>query len=144
MLPAASAHRPPAPGLERLAELVDRFAGGDVEITLRREGEPDGVPPVVGLAAYRIVQEALTNVLRHSGARHAAVSVVRGDGRLMVEVVDDGLSATPPAGSGFGLVGMRERASAAGGTIDYGTVPGGGFRVRAELPARGGDGGERP
>ncbi|MGW3645436.1 sensor histidine kinase [Streptomyces sp. NPDC000878] len=135
----------PAPGLERLAELIDRFAGGDVEITLRREGEPDGVPSVVGLAVYRIVQEALTNVVKHSGARHATVSVVRRDGRLMVEVVDDGPpSPSPsPTGGGFGLVGMRERAAAAGGTIDYGSVPGGGFRVRAELPASGGDGGER-
>ena len=137
----------PAPGLERLAELIDRFAGGDVEITIRREGEPDGVPSVVGLAVYRIVQEALTNVVKHSGARHATASVVRRDGRLTVEVVDDGPPSTsqspPPTGGGFGLVGMRERAAAAGGTIDYGPVPGGGFRVRAELPARGGDGGER-
>ncbi|WP_328770086.1 sensor histidine kinase [Streptomyces sp. NBC_00286] len=134
----------PAPGLERLAELVDRFAGGDVEITLRREGEPDGVSPVVGLAVYRIVQEALTNVVKHSGARHAAVSVVRRDGRLTVEVVDDGPSATPPASGGFGPAGMRERAAAAGGRIDYGPLPGGGYRVRAELPARGDNGGERP
>ncbi|WP_151480738.1 sensor histidine kinase [Streptomyces albicerus] len=133
----------PAPGIARLAELVDRFAGGDVEITLRREGEPDGVSPVVGLAAYRVVQEALTNVVKHSGARHAAVSVVRGDGRLTVEVVDDGPPSPSPATGGFGLVGMRERAAAAGGTIDYGPVPGGGFRVRAELPARGDNGGQR-
>ncbi|PSM42734.1 two-component sensor histidine kinase [Streptomyces dioscori] len=134
----------PAPAIGRLDELIDRFAGGGVEIALRREGEWEGVSPVVGLVAYRIVQEALTNVARHSGARRAAVSVVRVDGRLTVEVVDDGSPAPPPAGGGFGLVGMRERATAAGGTIDYGPVPGGGFRVRAELPALGGEGGEGP
>ncbi|MGW1716415.1 sensor histidine kinase [Streptomyces sp. NPDC002156] len=133
----------PAPGLERLAELLDRFAGGDVAITLRREGAPDGVSSVVGLAAYRIVQEALTNVVKHSGARHAQVSVVRRDGRLTVEVVDDGSRSPSPTEGGFGLMGIRERAAAAGGTIDCGPVPGGGFRVRAELPARDGDGGER-
>jgi signal transduction histidine kinase len=125
----------PAPGIERLGELVDRFAGGGIELTLREEGASDGVPSVVGLAAYRIVQEALTNVVKHSRARHAAVSVVRQDGRLAVEVIDDGPPSPPPEEGGFGLVGMRERAAAAGGTIDYGPVPGGGFRVRAVLPA---------
>ncbi|WP_308298753.1 sensor histidine kinase [Streptomyces sp. GESEQ-35] len=134
----------PAPGIERLPEMVERFAGGGISITLRQEGAPDGLPPVVALAAYRIVQEALTNVVKHSGARHAAVSVVRRDGTLAVEVVDDGSPSPPsPQGptSGFGLVGMRERAAAAGGIIEFGAAPGGGFRVRAELPA--GESGER-
>ncbi len=131
----------PVPGIERLAELVDRFAGGTLQITLRQENGSGGVRPVVGLAAYRIVQEALTNVVKHSGARHAVVSVVEDGDRLMVEVVDDGPSTTPSASGGFGLVGMRERAAAAGGRIDCGPLAGGGFRVRAELPARGGDGG---
>lgn len=131
----------PVPGIERLAELVDRFAGGTLAITLRQENLSGGVRPVVGLAAYRIVQEALTNVVKHSGARHAVVSVVEDGDRLMVEVVDDGPSTTPSASGGFGLVGMRERAAAAGGRIDCGPLAGGGFRVRAELPARGGDGG---
>ncbi|WP_405907353.1 hypothetical protein OG742_19985 [Streptomyces sp. NBC_00828] len=81
------------------------------------------------------MQEALTNVVKHSGARHAAVSVVCRDGMLAVEVVDDGPPFPPPAVGGFGLVGMRERVAAAGGRIDYGPVPAGGFRVRAVLPA---------
>ncbi|MPY52761.1 sensor histidine kinase [Streptomyces acidicola] len=142
----------PAPGIGQLAELVDRFEGGGTGITLRQEGATDGLSPVVGLAAYRIVQEALTNVGRHSGARHATVSVVRQDGSLTVEVVDDGpMSGQPPLSQpatdadeearsspgGFGLIGMRERAVAAGGRIDYGPVPGGGFRVLAVLPADG-------
>ncbi|MFE4582383.1 sensor histidine kinase [Streptomyces chartreusis] len=131
----------PVPGLDRLAELVDRFAGGTLEITLRQEGGSGGVRPVVGMAAYRIVQEALTNVVKHSGARCAVVSVVEDGDRLTVEVVDDGSSATSSATGGFGLVGMRERAVAAGGRIDCGPLAGGGFRVRAEFPAGGGDGG---
>ncbi|MFJ5266597.1 sensor histidine kinase [Streptomyces sp. NPDC088387] len=132
----------PPPGIERLPELVDRFTGGKVTVTLRQEGAPDGLSPLVGLAAYRIVQEALTNVVKHSGARHAAVSVVRAEGSLTLEVVDDGPPAAPPKEGGFGLLGMRERAAAAGGTIEYGAVPGGGFRVRTVLPA-GESGGRR-
>ncbi|MGW1212473.1 sensor histidine kinase [Streptomyces sp. NPDC002499] len=134
----------PAPGIGQLPSLVDRFAGGGVEITLRQEGTPEGLSPVVGLTAYRIVQEGLTNIVKHSGARHAAVSVVRRDGLLAVEVVDDGPLSGAPAAGGFGLVGMRERATAAGGTIDYGPLPAGGFRVRAELPAGEDRGVERP
>lgn len=130
----------PAPGVDRIPELVERFAGGGVAITLRREGEPERAAPVVGLAAYRIVQEALTNVVKHAGARHATVSVVRENDRLTVEVVDDGGSSGTAEG-GFGLIGMRERALAAGGTIDHGPRPEGGFRVRAVFRADGeGDG----
>ncbi|MDG4856686.1 sensor histidine kinase [Streptomyces sp. T-3] len=123
----------PAPGLDELPELVERFNGSSVEITLRQDRVP-GLPSLTGLAAYRIVQEALTNVVKHSGARHAAVSVRIDSDRLHVEVVDDGPTAEPGTG-GFGLLGMRERAAAAGGTIEYGPVSGGGFRVRAELPS---------
>ncbi|MFE3856751.1 sensor histidine kinase [Streptomyces griseorubiginosus] len=128
----------PVPGIGQLADLVGRFADGDVEISLRQEGADDGVPSVAGLAVYRIVQEALTNVVKHSGARHASVSVARRDGVLAVEVVDDGRPVEMTTG-GFGLIGMRERAVAAGGRIDCGPLSGGGFRVRAELPV--GDGG---
>nr|WP_241266119.1 histidine kinase [Streptomyces boncukensis] len=139
-----------APGLDQLPDLVERFSGSGVEIALCREGEADGLSPVTELAAYRIVQEALTNVVRHSGARHAAVSTTRHSGALTVEIVDDGdgdggdsgdgapdgpLSGAPSGG--FGLIGMRERAAAARGDIEYGRVPGGGFRVRAHLPVRG-------
>ncbi|MEU9896586.1 sensor histidine kinase [Streptomyces phaeochromogenes] len=147
----------PAPGLAQLPELVGRFTDSGVEAALRHDGTADGLSPMVELAAYRIVQEALTNVVKHSGARHAAVSVARHGDRLSVEIADDGppsrteppsqpgptpqtrppSSVGPPsqqAAEGFGLVGMRERAAAVGGSIEYGPVPGGGFRVRAVLP----------
>ncbi|KKD03176.1 sensor histidine kinase [Streptomyces sp. WM6386] len=137
--PASGDPVEPAPGIGRLAELTGRFAGGGTEITLRQEGVAEDVPPVVGLAAYRIVQEALTNVVKHSGARRAAVFVRRQDGMLVVEVVDDGRPGEMAVG-GFGLIGMRERAVAAGGRIEYGPVPVGGFRVRAELPVNDGGG----
>ncbi|TDC62679.1 ATP-binding protein, partial [Streptomyces hainanensis] len=107
-------------------------------VTLRRAGAGGPVPPMVELAAYRIVQEALTNVVKHSAARHAAVSVVAGaDGRLTVEVVDEGPRRAAPPGAGrpgFGLLGMRERAAAVGGTLSHGPQPAGGFRVLASLP----------
>ncbi|MFD3486676.1 sensor histidine kinase [Streptomyces sp. NPDC058665] len=131
----------PVPGISRLGELVERFDGGDVELVMRQEGELDGLSPMAQLAVHRIVQEALTNVVRHSGARHAAVSVVRHDDRLVVEIANDGAGGgagpgePPQARGGFGLIGMRERAVAAGGGVEYGPVPGGGFLVRAWLPA---------
>ncbi|MGW6305386.1 sensor histidine kinase [Streptomyces niveus] len=78
------------PGIEGLRELAERFEGGDVELVMRREGEFDGLSPMVELAVHRIVQEALTNVVRHSGARRAAVSLVRHDDRLTVEIANDG------------------------------------------------------
>ncbi|CAM5369176.1 histidine kinase OS=Streptomyces alboniger OX=132473 GN=CP975_09525 PE=4 SV=1 [Streptomyces alboniger] len=133
----------PAPGLRQLPELVGRFEDSGVQVTLRRDGGVADVDaPMAGLAAYRIVQEALTNVVRHSGARHAAVTVARGDGHLTVEVVDDGPPSKRPVG-GFGLIGMRERATAAGGSIEYGAGPDGGFRVRASLPVQDGADGDR-
>lgn len=131
----------PVPGIDRLEELVERFDGGDVELVLRREGNLDGLSPMAELAVHRIVQEALTNVVRHAGARHAAVSVVRDGDRLTVEIADDGeaggagAAERPEGRGGFGLIGMRERAAAAGGGVEYGPVPGGGFLVRAWLPA---------
>ncbi|GAA2331817.1 sensor histidine kinase [Streptomyces kunmingensis] len=129
----------PAPGVDRIADLVNTFAGGGTEITLHQDvPDPTAVPRMVDLAAYRIVQEALTNVVRHANARHTAVSVGRRERWLIVEIVDDGNGRShdgQATGGGFGLVGMRERASAVGGSIEYGPLPGGGFRVRARLPA---------
>lgn len=109
---------------------------------LAQEDAITGVPQMVELATYRIVQEALTNVVKHAGARHAAVSVRVRSGVLRVEVVDDGTTAIATAGGagGFGLVGMRERAVAVGGSIEYGPLPGGGFRVAAWLPTASADG----
>src|SRR5207244_2033187 len=95
------------------------------------------LPPGLDLAAYRIVQEALTNVTRHANARSATVRITQDDGVLTVEVVDDGRGGPTHSnahGAGSGISGMRERAAALGGHLDAGPGPGGGFAVRARLP----------
>ncbi|WP_371749989.1 sensor histidine kinase [Streptomyces sp. NBC_01283] len=126
----------PAPGVDRIPDLVKTFTGGGTEITLQQDvRDPAGIPRMVDLAAYRIVQEALTNVVKHAHARHTAVSVGRWERWLCVEVVDDGTGdCGQETADGFGLIGMEERASAVGGSIEYGPLAEGGFRVRAELP----------
>ncbi|MGP3969941.1 sensor histidine kinase [Streptomyces sp. 6N223] len=126
----------PAPGVGEIRELVERISGERLRVALRLPNG-EGAPPVVGLAAYRIVQEALTNVVKHSRAGEAAVSVEERDGRLVVEVADAGPARGARDTGGFGLVGMRERAAAVGGSVEYGPVAGGGFRVRALLPVEG-------
>ncbi|MDT0269497.1 sensor histidine kinase [Streptomyces sp. DSM 44915] len=129
----------PAPRLAQLPELIARFPGERLRVSLHAGTLLTGerrLPPVVELAAYRIVQEALTNVLRHSAARHAAVAVsLDAEDRLLVEVVDEGPPRPDPGGAGLGLVGMRERATAVGGTLAFGPLPDGGFRVHATLPS---------
>jgi signal transduction histidine kinase len=102
-------------------------------------GEARTLPPAVDRAGYRIVQEALTNALRHAGPASAVVTVRYEPNRLLIEVLDDGLGAErghaePEPGGGHGIAGMRERALALGGTLDAGSIPRGGFRVRASLP----------
>ncbi|MFJ6725471.1 sensor histidine kinase [Streptomyces sp. NPDC091281] len=133
-----AAPRAPAPGLDWLSDLVaqaDR-AGLTVEVT----GEPPRLPPGADLAAFRIVQEALTNVVRHSAARHARVRLDRADGTVRLRVDDDGPpTGTDAGGGGNGLAGMRERAAALGGTIEAGPREDGGFRVLAVLPLGAGE-----
>ncbi|MFC8872373.1 sensor histidine kinase [Streptomyces sp. NPDC057148] len=127
------APRTPAPGLDRLPELVGQAASAG--LTVEVEGEPPALPPGTDLAAFRIVQEALTNVVRHSGSRHARVCLARDGGVLRLRVDDDGPATGAEAGgSGNGLAGMRERATALGGAIEAGPRPDGGFRVLATLP----------
>lgn len=109
-----------------------RSAGLEVELTV--EGERPWLPAALDLSAYRIVQEALTNTLKHASARHAWVEVRFRDGRLDVVVRDDGIGATPNRESGRGLVGMRERVDLFGGDLDAGPHPGGGYLVSAHLP----------
>ncbi|MET9450906.1 sensor histidine kinase [Streptomyces cinerochromogenes] len=129
-----AAPRAPAPGLARLPELVQQAAAAG--LTVETEGEPPRLPPGADLAAFRIVQEALTNVVRHSGSRHARVRFGYGDGVLRLRIDDDGPATGADAGgSGNGLAGMRERAAALGGTIEAGSRPDGGFRVLAVLPS---------
>lgn len=135
----------PAPGLDRLPELVEQAAAAGLTVTVESEGDPAAVPPGAGLAAFRIVQEALTNVVRHSGSRTAEVHIGYGPGRLRLRIDDAGPATGGDAGgSGNGLVGMRERAAALGGTIEAGPRPDGGFRVLAELPFTGPDRDRRP
>jgi signal transduction histidine kinase len=125
--------RRPLPGVTDLALLVQRVREGGVDVRLQVTGPVDGLPTDVGAAAYRIVQESLTNVLRHADADAATVVVRAADARLEVEVVDRG-GGGPPGPDGSGIHGMRERATALGGTLDAGPASGGGFRVRAVLP----------
>lgn len=120
--------------LEALASSV-RDAGVRVEVS----GSPgEGLPGLVDAVAYRVVQEALTNTLRHAGARHARVLMARDGDGLTVTITDDGGSGRTPVREGSGLTGMRERVRMAEGTLEVGPDPAGGFRVRARLPIGGG------
>ncbi|MGV9251907.1 sensor histidine kinase [Streptomyces sp. NPDC003697] len=130
-----AAPRAPAPGLDRLPELVEQAAGAGLAVDV--EGRPPRLPPGADLAAFRIVQEALTNVVRHSGSRRARVRLARDGDVLRVRVDDEGpATGTDAGGSGNGLAGMRERAAALGGTVDAGSRPDGGWQVCAVLPLR--------
>ena len=124
----------PAPGLAELDALVAQAAGTGVEVEVSVEGAPRRLPPAVDLACYRVVQESLTNVVRHAGASRAEITVSRHAGQVVVEVTDDGRANGNGNGSGQGILGMRERARALGGSLEAGPRPGGGFRVRATLP----------
>lgn len=129
------APRAPAPGLDRLPELVQQAASAGLTVAI--DGTPPHLPPGTDLAAFRIVQEALTNVVRHSGSRHARVHIGHERGALRLRVDDDGPPTGADAGgSGNGLAGMRERAAGLGGTIEAGPRPDGGFRVLAVLPLK--------
>jgi signal transduction histidine kinase len=124
----------PQPGLDDVATLVGqvREAGLPVELTV--EGEPRDLPAGIELSAYRIVQEALTNALKHAGDAHAQVSIRYGADSLELEVLDDGRGGAALGNGGHGLVGMRERVALYGGRFDASRRPGGGFAVRAKLP----------
>jgi len=126
----------PAPGLGRLPELVSAFASAGLQVVVTVDGEERPLSPGVDLTAFRIVQEALTNVAKHAGARTAHVELAYAHDRLTLTVSDNGgATAPPPApGGSFGLIGMRERAQSAGGRLQAGHRPEGGFAVTAELP----------
>ncbi|MEW2182115.1 sensor histidine kinase [Streptomyces cellulosae] len=135
----AMASEGPAPGLARLPDLLESFRRAGLEVAVREEGRARALPPGVDLTAYRIVQEALTNVTKHAAGRGVRVGLDWGGGRLTVTVSDDGGGpAGPPALSdrppGYGLIGMRERAAAVGGELTAGPRPEGGFLVTARLP----------
>ncbi|WP_181312012.1 sensor histidine kinase [Nocardioides campestrisoli] len=126
----------PQPGLGDLPHLLDeaRAAGMDLEAKLPDPEQAASVPEGVGLAAYRIVQEALTNVRKHAGPAAAVRVSVEVGREVLLEVCDDGRGAAASPGDGHGLVGMRERAAVHGGSVQAGPAPGGGFTVRARIP----------
>jgi signal transduction histidine kinase len=126
----------PTPGLGQLDVLVGTVRRAGLSVDVRIAGELPPLPPAVDAAAYRIIQESLTNVLRHAGAASATVELGVRDGRLRVHVADSGVGAGHSGGqpTGHGLIGMRERAGSVGGTMDAGPAAGGGFEVRATLP----------
>jgi signal transduction histidine kinase len=129
----------PVPGLADLEALLAEVAKAGLGVRLRVEGTPSQLPAGVDLSAYRIVQEALTNVVKHAGEARAQVTIGYGDQEITVEVTDNGLGVTVPVGDGrvrvgHGLIGMRERVQVFGGDLEAGPRPGGGFRVAARLP----------
>jgi signal transduction histidine kinase len=130
--------RPAGAGLADLGDLIAGVKGAGLTVELDMAAATEAVPPAVGHAGYRIVQEGLTNVLRHSTAKHARVRIGHDEGALLVEVLDDGQAVTGTGGGivggGHGLLGMRERAAALGGSCEAGPAPGGGWRVRARIP----------
>ncbi|MGH9264214.1 MAG: sensor histidine kinase [Acidimicrobiales bacterium] len=138
--------RAPTAGLEDLDRLVSGATAAGIDVRVVTEGTPRPLPPSVDLAAFRIVQEALTNVTRHAGQATATILLSYGDDGLTIQVDDDGRGPSPNGvvtggtrsggqGSGSGIRGMKERAAALGGALDAGPRPGGGFRVTASLPA---------
>jgi signal transduction histidine kinase len=133
---AEPAARAPQPGIGTLPQLVDQIRQSGLPVELTIEGEPVRLPAGVDLSAYRIVQEALTNTLRHAGPAHAWVAVRYAGEDVEIEVANDGSSESRDGG--HGLVGMRERVALCGGELTSGPRPGGGFRIAARLPVAGG------
>ncbi|MFJ5548789.1 sensor histidine kinase [Streptomyces sp. NPDC093225] len=137
----------PQPGIGDLPRIVAESCRAGLPTSFDVRGEERALPPSVGLAVFRIVQEALTNARRYAGGARTSVVLAYGAAEVRVDVADDGRAAGPGAagsatgtareragGSGYGLVGMRERVALHGGTLDAGPVAGGGFRVAARLP----------
>jgi signal transduction histidine kinase len=127
----------PQPGLDRLDELLETMRSIGLPVETMVEGTARDLPPGVDLTAYRLVQEGLTNALKHAGPAHARVLLRYDDEALEVEVADDGRGPPPVDGahrSGHGLIGMRERVALFGGSLETGFRSGGGFVVRARIP----------
>jgi signal transduction histidine kinase len=130
----------PQPGLDRLASLAEEVGRAGLPVRVHVDGEPSPLPQAIELSAYRIVQEGLTNALKHAHAANADVTVRYGRDELDIEVRDDGRGAAVSDGLGHGLVGIRERVKIYGGEMSAGTANGGGFVLSARLPL----GGDRP
>jgi signal transduction histidine kinase len=124
----------PQPSLEQLERLVEHTRNAGLPVDLRVEGDPVQLPTGIDLTAYRLVQEGLTNAVKHAGANRAEVLVRYAAGHVELTVSDDGRGEGDGGGGGHGLVGMRERVSVYGGKLEAGSRPEGGFRLRARLP----------
>ena len=131
------AERSPQAGLDRLDALIDEIGRAGLPVTLQVEGERFALPPAIDLSAYRIVQEGLTNALKHAGASHANVVVRYARDELQIEVRDDGGGANAGDGLGHGLIGVRERVKIYGGEMSAGSANGGGFVLSTRLPLAG-------
>ncbi len=130
----------PQPGLADVGTLVERMRGAGVRVELRFEGPVRSLPPGLDLAGYRVVQEALTNALKHAPSASTDVLIRYGDRDVLIEVQDDGSGGRPATAVGArrGLLGMQERVAAYGGRMEAQSVPGQGYRLRVSLPSRGG------
>lgn len=127
----------PQPGLDRLDALVEEVGRAGLPVRLHVEGDTVPLPRAIDLSAYRIVQEGLTNALKHARASGADVTLRYGPGELRIEIVDDGAGGPGNGGPGHGLLGIRERVKIYGGEMSAGAAPGGGFALRARLPLGG-------
>lgn len=123
----------PEPGIADIEDLAERTRLAGLDVAVTRVGDAE-VPAAVGLAAYRIVQEALTNVVRHADAASASVEITQGPAEVRVRIEDDGKGISGPVAEGHGLDGMKERVRVLGGRVRSGNRPEGGFRVEATLP----------
>ncbi|MEV6105664.1 sensor histidine kinase [Streptomyces sp. NPDC051940] len=132
--PAGTADLAPQPGLARLTELVEGVRATGSAVSVRTEGDAVPLPSGVDLAAYRVVQEALTNAVKHASGADITVTVAYAPDELRIAVEDDGGVPLPAEGNGRGLMGLRERLSVYGGTLQTGKRPRGGYRVRAVIP----------
>ena len=128
--------RSPQPGIDQLAGLVEELRAAGLEVDARVEGKAEPLPPALDLSAYRILQEATTNVLKHARARRVDIRVRYSETMLALDVRDDGAGdgSDPASSSGHGLIGMRERVALFGGQLRAGREPAGGFSVHARLP----------
>jgi signal transduction histidine kinase len=124
----------PQPSLKHLDALVEQAREAGLPVELNVEGDAGSLPPGMDLTAYRIIQEALTNVRKHAGGAHTSVVVRRSDDRIELEITDDGPGTTKNDGTGQGLIGMRERVALYGGVLESGKREGDGYLVRARLP----------
>jgi signal transduction histidine kinase len=124
----------PQPGLDGLDSLIKEIGRAGLPVELHLDGKRFPLPPGIDLSAYRIVQEGLTNALKHARASHAEVTVRYAPDEVGIEVHDDGAGATPSEGHGHGLIGIRERVKLYGGEMTAGAASGGGFTLSTHLP----------